>query len=165
MALDAYIQIKDIPGEALDEEHKDWIQVQEIQHAMHQKASPSQDDVGGITAAKAEHEPVRIRKAIDKASPVLAEKCSSGEHIPTVTIEMLRASGKSRVKFIKIELAEAIVSDIAVAGQANGEAVPSEWISLRYGKIKWTYMSHGRDGNPGATTPGGWDLTKNKKWG
>src|SRR5262245_52054790 len=137
MALDAYIQIKDIPGEALDGEHKEWIQIQEMQHDMHQKASPSQEDIGGITSAKAEHEPLRFRKAIDKATPVLAEKCASGEHIPTITIDLMRSSGKARIKFMKIELAEAIISDISLAGKAEGEDVPSEWISLRYGKIKW----------------------------
>lgn len=164
MALDAFVKIDGIPGETTDDGHKEWIQVRQIEHIMSQKASPSTVDAGGITAAKPEHQPLRIRKFIDKASPVLAEQCASGKHIPTVTIEFMRSSGNTRVKFMKIDLAEAIVSKIEQDGKEAGDDVPSEWVSFSYGKIKWSYITHSRSGDPGGTVPGGWDLTKNIKW-
>jgi type VI secretion system Hcp family effector len=165
MAIDAFLKIDGILGESLDAGHKEWIQVREVSHTIKQRISPSTIDTGGMTAAKAEHAPLRVRKWIDKASPVLAEQCSQGKLIRNVTLEFMRSAGDSRVRFIKIELEGVVISEIDMVATENPEDVPFEWVSLSYAKIKWTYTAESRNGEMSGTVPGGWDLIRNAKWG
>lgn len=39
MAFDAYVKIEGIPGEALDDQHKDWIEITGYSFSTHQEAS------------------------------------------------------------------------------------------------------------------------------
>jgi type VI secretion system secreted protein Hcp len=160
MAADIYLKIDGIPGESTDSEHKDWIEVQSFNHGITQNASATAASAGGGTTARTEHQDYSITKLIDKASPKLYEAASNGKHIKTVTIEMFRASGDKRVKYLEVNMEQAIISHVSPGG---GHDFPSESVSFSYGTIKWTYTQQKReDGTPGGNVTGGWSLTENK---
>jgi type VI secretion system secreted protein Hcp len=157
---DIYVKIDGIPGEALDADHKDWIEVLSFNHGITQPASATITSAGGGTTARTEHQDYSITKHIDKASPKLYELCSSGKHIKEVTIEMMRASGDKRVKYMEVKMEEVVISHVSPGG---GSDFPTEAVGFNYGKIKWTYSQQKRaDGSQAGNTTGGWDLTANK---
>jgi type VI secretion system secreted protein Hcp len=97
---------------------------------------------------------------VDLASPKLYELCSSGKHLKDVTINLMRASGDARVKYMEIKMEQVVISHVAPAG---GGDFPSESVSFNYGTIKWTYTQQKRtDGSKGGNTTGGWSLVENK---
>ena len=165
MALNAFANFDGIPGECTDKAHPDWVTILEMGHAATQEKSPTAADTGGPAAAKTSHAPFRLRKNIDKATPILWEKCSGGAVIPTVKIEMMRPSdsGDSAEKILEIEMDSVIVSKVDLAGKEDGKDVPSEWVDLSYKAINWTYHVQGRDGKMGGTVPAKWNLSTNSR--
>jgi len=150
---DLYMQIDGLKGECTDSDHKDWIELLSYNHSISQPASATATSAGGGTTARCQHSDFSITKYIDLASPKLYEMCSSGKHIKSVNIEMMRASGDKRVKYMEVKMEQVVISHVAPAG---GSEFPSEAVSFNYGTIKWTYRSQG--GN----TTGGWSLVDNK---
>jgi type VI secretion system secreted protein Hcp len=106
MASDYYVQIDGIKGESTDSEHKDWIEISAFSHAITQPTSATVNSAGGATSGRCKHEDFVVTKYVDLASPKLYETCSSGKHISKVTIELMRSSGGSRVKYMAIEMGD-----------------------------------------------------------
>lgn len=162
MASDYYVQIDGIKGESADGEHKDWIEISAFSHAITQPTSATVNSAGGATSGRCKHEDFVITKFVDLSSPKLYETCSSGKHISKVTIELMRSSGGSRVKYMAIEMDQCVISHVS-PGTNHGTDLPSETVAFNYGTIKWTYTQQKRaDGSKGGNVTGGWSLVENK---
>ena len=160
MAAEIFLQIDGIKGESTDSEHKDWIEILSFNHSISQPASATANSAGGGTTGRCQHQDYSITKYVDLASPKLYELASSGKHIKDVTIEMLRASGDKRVKYMVVKMEQVVISHVAPSG---GGVFPTESVSFNYGTIKWTYTQQKRaDGSQGGNTAGGWSLVENK---
>ena len=162
MAFDAFLKIEGIPGESMDDKHKDWIEILKFEHELDQPASATASSTGGATAERVNVKPFIVRKQIDKASPKLYEFCCTGKHIKEITFELCRAGG-DKVRYLEVKLEQAIVNKVTPTGEANDEGFPSEEVAFTFGKISWTYTQQKReDGTGGGNVAAGWDLTGNK---
>jgi len=157
---DMYMQVDGLKGESTDSEHKDWIELLSYNHSISQPASATANSAGGGTIGRCQHSDFSITKYVDLASPKMYELCSSVKHLKNVTIDLMRSSGDSRVKYMEIKMEQVVISHVAPAG---GGDFPSEAVSFNYGTIKWTYTQQKRtDGSKGGNTTGGWSLVENK---
>ncbi|MFJ1337579.1 Hcp family type VI secretion system effector [Pseudomonas caricapapayae] len=169
MAFDAYIQIDGIPGEVLDDKHKDWIEVLGYEYGATQATSATASSSGGASSERVALSDFSIRKAVDKASAKLFEACCKGTHIAKIQLNVNRAGG-DKVTYLTINLEEVVVSSVkAVAGGNQGgedkavSDLPIEEISFNFARIKTTYTQQSRtDGQGGGNVTGGWDRTANK---
>jgi len=163
--FDAYLQIDGIPGESLDDKHKDWIEVLSYSHGMQQPTSTTRSSAGGGTTGRATHDDFVITKFIDKASPKLYEALSTGKHFGKVKIEVCRAGGH-QVKFLEINMEEVLISQIhstANGHSGSGDQLPQDSVALNYGKIEWIYTQQKRtDGSGGGNVQAKHDLTAGK---
>jgi len=166
VATDTYLKIDGVPGESADQDHKDWIELLGFDHKFSQPASATESSAGGGTVGRVNMGNFSITKYVDKATPKLSEYCCSGKHMPTMTIEMMRASGDSRVKYMEVKL-----EDVIVAGVEHGrdeeatDKFPTETVGFNFAKIKWTYTQQQRsDGSSGGQVTGGWDLSAHKSY-
>lgn len=164
MAFDAFLKIDGIPGESIDDKHKDWIEIHSFSFGVAQKAPGSAGAAGGASAERADFLDLNIVKALDKASPKIFEACASGKHLRTVTVELCRAGG-DKAKYMECKLTDCIVSAYLPRGSVQGgETFPLEEVAFNYGKIKLSYTAQKRaDGSGGGRVAGGWDLQANKK--
>jgi type VI secretion system secreted protein Hcp len=159
---DSYLQIDGIPGESLDDKHKDWIEILSFSHGVTQPTSATRGSAGGGTTARSEHGDYVITKYVDKATPKLFEACSTGKHISKCKIEMCRAGG-SQVPYMVVNLEEVVIASVHSAGAAGPNDFPTESISLNYGKIDWPYTQQKRkDGSGGGNVTGKYDVTAGK---
>jgi type VI secretion system secreted protein Hcp len=158
MAVDAYLKITDIPGESLDAQFKDWIEMEDFDVGASQSASATTTSAGGASSGRAKMSDLYFRKAVDKATPKLHEACCSGRHFKEVTIALNRA-GNDKVKYLEIKLEEVIVSSVSLNGNGSKESgFPTETVRLNYARIKMTYIQQKRsDGSGGGQIVGGWD--------
>ncbi|MBK5518713.1 type VI secretion system tube protein Hcp [Pseudomonas gregormendelii] len=169
MAFDAYIQIEGIPGEVLDEKHKDWIEVLGYEFGATQATSATASSSGGASSERVVLSNFTIRKAADKATAKLFEACCKGTHIAKIQLNVNRAGG-DKVTYLTYNLEEVVVASVnTVAGGSKGgkdEAesdLPVEEISFNFARIKTTYTQQSRaDGQGGGNVTGGWDRTANK---
>jgi len=164
MAFDAFIKIDGIPGESSDDKHKDWIEILSYSMGITQPTSGSASTSGGATSERAHFQDFSIVKALDKASPKIAQACAGGQHIKEVKVELCRAGG-DKVKYMEYKMSDCIISSFRPGGSAHGgETLPLEEVAFNYGKIEFTYTQQKRaDGSGGGNVAGGWDLEANKK--
>jgi type VI secretion system secreted protein Hcp len=162
MAVDSFLLIDGIPGESLDDKHKDWIEILSFSHGITQPASATKGSAGGATTSRSEHGDYVITKYVDKASVKLAEACSNGKHISKIKIEMCRAGG-TQVPYLVVNMEEVIISNIHAAGSADAKDFPTESVSFNYSKIDWTYTQQKRkDGSGGGNVTGKYDVAAGK---
>jgi len=163
MAFDAFLKIDGIPGECTDQAHKNWIELLSFSHQIMQPATGSVSTGGARSAERCDHQDFVIVKALDKSSPKLALKCSNGEHIPRVTIQLCRNTG-SKNTYMEVIMHDVIISSYSPIGRCSGEeSLPIEDLSLNYGKIEWIYteMDH-KTGKPKGNVRSNWDLVENR---
>lgn len=173
MAFDTYIKIDGIPGESLDDKHRDWIELKSFNFGASQATSATASSAGGASAERVNLSEFSIQKFVDKASPKIFESCCKGQHIKEVVMHVNRAGG-DKVRYLEIKLEEVIISSTEMEGISastsyeNSENedrhdLPYENVKFNYARIKVTYTQQKRsDGQGGGNVAGGWDRTRNK---
>jgi type VI secretion system secreted protein Hcp len=165
--VDSYLQIDGIPGESLDDKHKDWIEVLSYGHEMIQPVSSTKSSAGGAATGRSQHGDFAITKYIDKASPKLWEALSTGKHLGKAKIQLNRAGG-GQVQYLEINFEQVMLSRVQLNspdsnGAAGADHLPTETVHLNYGKIEWIYTQQKRtDGSGGGQVTGKYDLTAGK---
>ncbi|HBO0859715.1 type VI secretion system tube protein Hcp [Pseudomonas aeruginosa] len=164
MAFDAFLKIDGIPGESLDEKHKDWIEVLGYNYGATQATSATASSSGGASSERVNLTDLTVRKFVDKSSPKLFEAVAKGQHIKEIVLNVNRAGGGEKVTYFTITLEEVVVSSIDHTGASDGDGdLPVEVVTFNFARIKTTYTQQKRsDGAGGGNVAGGWDRTLNK---
>ncbi|WP_313200699.1 type VI secretion system tube protein Hcp [Pseudomonas sp.] len=146
MALDAYIQITEIAGEALDEQFTNWIEIAGYKFGANQSTSATASSAGGASSGRTTLTNFSFTKYLDSASCKLLEASCAGQHLKEVKLVLCRAGG-DKLKYYEVVLEEVIIADYA---QSASTGVPMEVVQLNYGRIKTTYTRQKRlDGSAG----------------
>jgi type VI secretion system secreted protein Hcp len=117
------------------------------------------DPVGGGGAlGKPNFTPLTVFKFIDETSPQLFVAAAMGEHFRSATL-VVRKSGPNPFTFYRIVLNDVLISSVkdnASATDQNGNLL--EQITLKYGRICWTFIPQNADGSPGSSFTRCFDL-------
>ncbi len=159
--FDAYLLIDGVPGECLAKGFEDQIEILSFGHGLSQSASMSASTAGGATTGRCDHQDFMVVKNLDKATSILAQKCSDGSHIPEITLTLTRAGGgDEKVPYMEFKLKKCIVSSASINGGTGDFSTES--VTFNYGMIDWTYTQQKRDdGSGGGKTSGSWNLQTN----
>ncbi len=139
MAVSAYLFIKDVKGEAKDEQFKDHIEVQSFTFSA---SNPSKANLGtGHAGGRATCNDFVITKNMDLASPLLFQKCAQGLHMESAYMVFTRAGAKSgrQEKFIRFDFEDLVVSSYSPSGSMNDGGLPQETLSFNFGKVNLNY--------------------------
>ena len=161
--FDCFLEVKDVPGESTDAKHKDSIDVLSFSWGANQHSSGSVSSGGGRSAERCDHEDFSIVHTLDKASPKLALYCCNGTHIPTVTVQLCRATGDKQ-QYMQYKMSDVIVTAVRPSGSSKGEsALPVEEVCFGYGSIEWTYTeTDHKTGKAKGDVKAQWSLEENK---
>ena len=91
MASDYLLEIDGIKGESQDKKHKDTIEVQSFSWGASQPGSFASGSGGG--AGKASFQDLHFTSTVNKASPLLAKACATGQHIKKAVLFVRKAGG------------------------------------------------------------------------
>jgi type VI secretion system secreted protein Hcp len=156
MAFDAFLKLGDIKGESTDRDHKDEIVIESFSWALGNTTTP-QSAGGGAGAGKVSMQDFHFTMRTSLASPVLMQACASGKHFPDATLTA-RKAGEKPVEFLIIKMNDVIISSYQLGGEASGEVVPMDQISLNYTKIDFFYTN-------GPPRPETQDADRPRRWG
>jgi len=160
MAVDQFIKIGDVKGEAQDDKHKDEIDVLAWSWGMSQSGTTHQGSGSG--AGKVAIQDLSITKYVDKSSPVLMTACSNGKHYPEACL-IVRKAGEEAVEYIKITMKDLIITSISTGG-SGGEDRLTENVTLNFGEVHVAYQPQGKTGaKEGGEIKYDWDIAANKK--
>lgn len=164
MSFDAFIKIDGVDGESTDSKHGAWIELLGYEHTAEQPSSGSTSSSGAYATGRVELSRFKITKAIDLTTPVLYNKCTLNENIPTVTMELCRATGDKETYYV-VTLTNVKVASLSCKGVAKGakaSPLPTEVVELAYSKIAWVYtQTDHATGAQGGVTEAEWDVTTN----
>src|SRR5690606_28374295 len=123
MAVDMFLKLEDIEGEAQDEGgHAGAIDIVSWAFGASQSATTHQGTGGGSGAVNVRD--MTITKHVDKSSPLLFAYCCNGTHIGSAQLTVRKAGGSAPLGYLKI-----IVEDIIVSGyDTGGEASTNEML-------------------------------------
>lgn len=159
MAVDMFLKIDGIKGEAQDDKHKDEIDVLSWSWGMSQSGTSHMGGGGG--SGKVSVQDLSITKHMDKATPNLMLYCCGGKHIPKVLLTV-RKAGEKALEYMKITMEDCLVSHVSTGGSGSEDRL-TESLSLNFAKVKVEYTPQKADGSGEAAIQMGWDIAKNIK--
>lgn len=150
----AFLKIDGVPGEATDSKHKDWIIIQSMSSPIYRSipegAKDSQRSRGDTTLGD-----IVVVRELDKSSVKLQEACANGTYYKSVEIHLTSQVGNAQEPYLKYVLSDVIVSSYSFHGNASGDPLPSEEVTLSYSKVEWTYVViDPKDGSPKGNVAG-----------
>ncbi len=154
MAVDMFLKIEGIKGEAPDKTHKDEIEIQSFSWGASQQGTMSGGGGGG--AGKVSMQDFSFVMNTNKASPVLFLSCAVGKHIPSALLTVRKAGDKQQ-EYLKVKFTDILISSYQTSGSANGD-LTMDSVSLNFAKIEFEYAPQKLDGTLEAPVKAGYDL-------
>jgi type VI secretion system secreted protein Hcp len=172
-AYDAFLQIEGIPGESMDQWHKDQIDILgwSFGTSVPSGSKPVASGSAGGKAAKRDLKSAMVRAAerefrftmkVNRASPKLFLAYAGGQQINEVTLSIRKAGAGKGEDYLIITLGNVLVSSFHTTGNAaNTDDKPIDDITLNFDKIKFEYKQIKPNGKLGASTKAEYDFIKN----
>jgi type VI secretion system secreted protein Hcp len=156
-AVDLFLKIEGIDGEASDAKHKGSIELDSWNWGATQSGSHASGSGGG--AGKVHMQDFHAVMKVNKASPKLMLACATGDHIKKAMLTC-RKAGKDQQEYLKITFHDLLVSSYQTG--MSGSLTPTEHFSLNFAKIEVEYKEQKPDGTLGTPYKAGYCLKTNK---
>ena len=160
MAVDMFMKIGPVQGEAQGDGHKGEIDVLAWSWGMSNSGSAHVG--GGIGAGKVNVQDLSFTKYVDKASPELMLACCNGSHFPEAKLVVQKAGGDAALPYLTISLSKVMVTSVSTGG-SGGEDRLTENVTLNFSKVTVEYTEQTEKGAAGAKPKMTWDISANKK--
>jgi len=158
MAVDMFLQLKDVKGESQDEKHKGEIDVLAWSWGISQSGNTHSG--GGSGSGKASFQDISVTKYVDKASSSLMRMCAKGTHIPSGQLTV-RKAGDQPLEYIVMKLENILVTSVSTGG-SGGEDRLTENITLNFAKLDYVYKEQDAKGAAAGEMPFKADIPANK---
>ena len=159
MAMDMFIKIGALKGEAKDKVHKEEIDVLAWSWGMSNSGSAQQG--GGAGAGKVNVQDLSFTKWIDKSSPDLMLAACNGKHFDKATL-VVRKAGEQPLEYLTITLEDLIITSVSTGG-SGGEDRLTENVTLNFARVKVGYKEQTATGGVGDKPEMGWNIAENVK--
>jgi type VI secretion system secreted protein Hcp len=160
MAVDMFIKIGEIKGEAQDGTYKGadgWIDV--LAWSWGASNSGTTHILSGSGSGKASFQDISLTKYIDAASPDLMKSTAKGTHHPEAKL-IIRKAGDTPLDYLTYTLKDVIITSISTGG-SGGEDRLTENVTLNFGAFEMVYNTQAADGTKVDGTPLKWDIAAN----
>jgi len=159
-AVDYFLKLDGIDGEATDAKNKNSIDVESWSWGESQSGTHSAGGGGG--AGKVSMQDFHFVMKINKSSPKLMLACATGQHIKKAVLTCRKAGGKQE-DFLVMTFSDLLVSSYQTGGSGHSDIVPTDQISLNFSKIEFEYKPQDSTGKVGSPIKTGYDIKLNKK--
>jgi type VI secretion system secreted protein Hcp len=148
-ASDAYLKLDGIDGESQEPAHPGWIDLL----AFTTGVTRTTNDAPSWNAFS-------LAKPLDKASPLLLQRCASGMNVPKAIVEVVRTS-PTKQRYYRFVFEDVLITSYQTSGASD--AIHTEQFSLNFEKVTWTYTEFDAsdDGFTGHHRAY-WDLLRNE---
>ena len=156
-AIDMYLKIDGVTGEAQSTKHPGEIDVLAWSWGMTQSGTMRTGSGGG--GGKVSVQDLSITKYIDKSSPVFMLYTCNGKQFEKVVLT-IEHSGSIPIPYLKITMTEVIVTSYGTGG-SGGEDRLTENLTFNFAEVDVEYTPMKQDGTTLPPVLFGWDIAKN----
>jgi type VI secretion system secreted protein Hcp len=157
MAVDMFLKLGDIAGEAADKAHKGEIDV--LAWSWGASNSGSAHVGGGGGSGKVNVQDLSFTKWIDLASTEIFLATCNGKHLPEATL-VVRKAGETPLEYLTISMTDVLITSYSTGG-SGGEDRLTENVTLNFAKVKVTYKEQSTKGAQGKAPSVGWNIKEN----
>ncbi len=157
MAVDMFLKLDGVKGEAQDSAHPDEIDVLAWSWGGSQGGTTHMGGGGG--SGKVSVQDLSVTKYTDKASGTLFLFMCNGKHIKN-GILVVRKAGEKPLEYIKLTLEDVIVTGLSEGG-SGGEDRLTENLTLNFSKFHLEYFVQKPDGTGEVAGECKWDIAAN----
>ncbi len=158
MAVDMFLKLTGIDGEAQDDKHKKEIDVLAWSWGSSQSGTTHMGQGGG--GGKANIQDLSFTHYIDSATHNLLQRVFDGKHIEEGTL-IVRKAGGTPLEYLTIKMEDIMVTSVSTGG-SGGEDRLTENVTLNFSKVQLIYKPQKEDGSADADKIAGWDIAENK---
>ena len=158
MAIDAFLYVDGVQGEATAKGFEGWIEILSFSFGASNAANIGSGTGGG--AGKVRFQELKITKASDKSSAKLWLACCNGTHTKTGKLYCRKAGGTA-LQYLKYELSTLFCTsyNIGASGDEEGKTeTPVEELTFVYGALSFTYTPQKADGSADAAIVTSYDI-------
>jgi type VI secretion system secreted protein Hcp len=159
MAVDMFLKIDGIKGEAKDGKHKEEIDVLSWTWGMNQSGSGHVG--GGAGSGKVSVHDMSVTKYVDVSSADLMLSCCNGKHLKDAKLTIRKAGGDP-LEYLIVTMEDVIVTAVTTGGTASDDRI-TENVALNFARVKVDYTEQTDKWVAGAKPKMGWDIAKNQK--
>jgi type VI secretion system secreted protein Hcp len=157
-AVDYFLKIKGIEGEAQDQKHKNEIEIESWAFGETNSGTHAGGTGGG--AGKVAMQDFHFVMKVNKASPKLFKACATGEHIPDAVLTC-RKAGKEQQEYLVFKFKDLLISSYQTGGSSS-DVVATDSISFNFADINIEYKPQNADGSLGGSISAGYNLKSQK---
>lgn len=158
MAVDMFLKVDGIAGEAQDKAHAGEIDVLAWSWGVSNSGTTHMGSGGG--SGKANVQDFSFTKYVDKATPTLMLFSCNGKHIKEATLVVRKAGGDKPVEYLKIVMSDILISSVSTGG-SGGQDRLTENVTLNFAKVALDYVPQSAKGAPEAKIPMTWNIAQN----
>jgi type VI secretion system secreted protein Hcp len=158
--VDYFLKLDGVDAESTDDKHKGAIEIESFSWGETQSGTAGRG--GGAGAGKVQPQDFHFVKKVDKATPVLFIGCATGHHYKSAVLTGRKAGGGQQ-EYLKITMEDVLISSYQTSGSSHSDVVPTEQVSLNFGKLEFSYKEQKADGSLGGEVKQKYDFTANKK--
>lgn len=158
MAVDMFLKLDGIEGEAQDDCHKKEIDILAWNWGATQSGTTHMGCGGG--GGKANVQDLSFTHYVDSASHLLLQRCFDGKHIKEGKL-VVRKAGGTPLEYITVDMKDIMVTSVSLGG-SGGEDRLTESVTLNFSVVDYTYKPQKEDGSADADKKAGWDIAENK---
>ena len=155
--MPAYMKVDGITGESTDKKHpgkEGWIIIQSLSapvfRSIPEGAKDQQRSRGTTTLGD-----VVVLRELDRSSVDVQKACANGTFYKTVEIDLCSNVKGTAEPYLKYKLHNVIFTSYSFHGNASGDPLPTEELTMNYTKVEWTYTRLDPEtGDPGGNTVG-----------
>jgi len=157
MAVNMFLKLDGVAGEATAKGHKDEIEVLSFSWGVSHSAPIAHTD--RRRAGRAQVSDINFTMRNGKASPTLMLACASGRHLKE-GLFVIEKAGEQPFQFYKVSIADVLVTSYQVSGSES--EVPIESFSLNFRKLELTETVQDAKGGIAESVEVGFDFARNR---
>jgi type VI secretion system secreted protein Hcp len=142
MAVDMFLKLDGIKGEANDAKHPSTVEILSFSWGVSNGGTQPAGSQVSINDFSFVHK-------LDKSTPSLMLACATGQHIPSAVLTT-RKAGKTQQDYLKFTFSDILVSSYQSGGHSSG--VPTDQFSLNFAKVEISYAVTKPDGSLASPT-------------
>jgi type VI secretion system secreted protein Hcp len=158
MAVDMFLKIDGIEGEATDSKHKAEIEVHSFSWGVSNSGSSAHGT--GAGSGKANVQDFSFSMTMNKASPKLFLACTTGQHIAKAVFTARKAGGgnKPGQEYLIFTFSDVLISSYQTGAAGGSGELPTESISFNFSKVQQSYAPQKADGTLDAPVQKTYDI-------
>jgi type VI secretion system secreted protein Hcp len=159
MAVDMFMKLEGVKGEARDKTHQDEIDILAWSWGMTQAGTTHTGGGGG--SGKVDVHDLSFTKFVDLSSTDLMIACCNGKHFDKATLTV-RKAGENPLEYLTIKMEEVIITSISTGGSGGSDRL-TENVKLNFAKVGVDYKSKDEKGKQKDTKNMTWNISENTK--